>query len=115
MAKVAFDVQGTLRGYYSDRVVKLFKFLQARGHDMYIWSFGGYSMANEARRSFKLEATPMSKVSRNWGDESAQDMDVCVDDEWNALEMLSAKKMIDVAAIPADESQFETFVQEYGL
>lgn len=118
MAKVAFDVQGTLVGYHSAKVVQLFKFLEARDHTMYIWSFGGTGMAQDAARSCKLQPRGcMSKVRRGFmdGQPGNEMMAVCVDDDLFTAKQLSAGKIIDVDDIPENESELDEFVKKYGL
>ena len=115
MAKVAFDVQGTLKGARQYQVVELFKVLEQRGHQLFIWSYGGYTMAFAAARGLSLKAEPMDKIDRDYTPGAKQEMDVCVDDERNAAEVLSADKMIDVSRIPNTVPEILEFIKEYNL
>lgn len=110
--KVAFDVQGTLIGHNADAVVRFFRFLQTRGHEMYVWSFGGAPMARDAiKRCGLFKTMAMAKITRP----RETDMDVAIDDESDAAQVLSVGKVILVHQIPADEKKFEALAKEYGL
>lgn len=100
--KVAFDVQGTLIGAHESRVVALFKWFEAKGCEMYVWSHGGVGMAQDAIKKHSLKAIPMSKENR-WYDADKQLMDICVDDNASFGGegcILSADKLIRVFDIP---------------
>lgn len=114
--KIAFDVQGTLQGYHSDKVMNLFKILQDRGHELYIWSFGGYGMAVRAATELGIEAKYCAKQTHNYDEESTF-VDVCVDDDRSSAEILSAGKVIYVNEIPnpSDKDKVEALLKVYGF
>lgn len=118
MAKVAFDVQGTLKGYNSAKVVQLFKFLEARGHELTIWSWGGVGMAMDAKQELGLRAGCSKKFGPSYDtkDLKTPTFDVCVDDEpQDAARLLDARKVIDVATIPEKLEYLENFCLKYSL
>jgi hypothetical protein len=117
MKNVMFDVQGTLLGYDGpcENVVKFFKFLQARGHAVSIWSFGGRGMAFDAASKCKLAPKLVMSKQQTLAPAAERTFDVCVDDDMSSARMLDAKQVIGVFDIPDDESEFEQFALKFSL
>lgn len=123
--KVAFDVQGTLEGRSSPRVVRLFRAFAELGCDMYVWSFGGRSMARDmyvwsfgggsmARDTIdglclnsygKNGCRAMSKRHHEGGPVEDRKMDLCIDDDSRTAYTLDSKKVLTVGDIPKDEQE----------
>lgn len=103
--RIAFDVMGTLQGVNSDKVVRLFKALQDRGHDMHVWS-SDFGCAMRTNNHLKLNATVLGKVSKidakEMGDEL---MDIAIDDD-STQTWLAAKYIVLVRDIPSDVEAF---------
>ena len=104
MKKVAFDCSGTLLGREA-KVVKLFKWFQAKGCEVVIWS-NSYGYTLDAKERHGLEAECMMK-SFKFDLEESEHFDICVDDEPDQIEYLAAKHMISVHEIPENEEEFE--------
>lgn len=94
--RVAFDVKGTIEGPHKDLVLRLFKGLQEKGHNCYVWS-NLYSYALDAIRDNNLENTvAMAKKSK--GDllgDGNELFDVCIEDDRRQT-YLGAKRIIFV-------------------
>lgn len=81
--KVAFDVDDTLiipacvTGFPIDtpnyEVINIFRFFQAQGHEMIIWSGSGVDWARRWAEKLGLEATIRMK-------QKSDDIDICFDD-----------------------------------
>jgi len=104
--KVAFDCKGTLLGR-EPKVVKLFKWFQKCGAEMFIWS-NSYGYTQDAQKLHGLTAECMMKRTK-WDLETCVNpeeemMDIAVDDE--DQEYLAAKNFILVRDIPEDEADF---------
>lgn len=80
--KIAFDVKGTIEGPKKELVLKLFKGLQAKGHQCFVWS-NCYSYAVDAIKDNELSQTePMSKKSKfDFRDYGQDPMDFCIEDD----------------------------------
>jgi hypothetical protein len=123
--KVAFDVQGTLQGYGSEKIVALFKILQDQGHECYIWSFGGRMMARDCANDNGLRPQAcLSKREKEY-DYTEDDkrvllepeFDFCIDDDEGTAEILDAKKVIYVHQVPdiTDTESFDTFMKQHNF
>lgn len=103
--RIAFDVMGTLEGRDEAKVLRLYKALQDRGHDMHIWS-SSFSMAMSVNQRLSLDATVQGKFSKaeaaNEGDEL---MDIAIDDD-SSQTWLGAKYIVLVRDIPNDVEAF---------
>jgi hypothetical protein len=120
--KIAFDVQGTLQGRYSDRVVKLFNKLQELGHECSIWSFGGSMMARDAETRAGVKANAcMSKSHKEYDVDTSgnrvpldPEFDFCIDDDRTTAETLDAKRVIYVEQIPevVHEERWTRFMKD---
>jgi len=97
--KIAFDVQGTLEGRHSKKVVELFHRLQALGHECYVWSFGGHIMARDAAYGCNIKPVAcMSKRDRDY--DSEPEFQFCIDDDSRTAEGLDAARVVYVHEIP---------------
>jgi len=111
MKKVAFDCKGTLMNRPADhKVVKLFKWFESKGCEMYIWS-SLYSYAKETRTEHGFDCEIREKFSNTkfkFEDDMPLDdyMDIAVDDDCNS-DYLAAHEFIFVSDIPEDSNQFE--------
>lgn len=105
--KIAFDVQGTLIGFDSKKVVALFKWFQQQGHEMYVWSYGGRSMARDAIAQLGLgsDVKPMAKYGQCDVSFDEDLMDIAIDDNYD--DFLATKNLLLVSDIP-DDLNFET-------
>jgi hypothetical protein len=100
--KIAFDCLGTLQGRDSAKVVALYRALQSKGHDMYVWS-SDFSMAMRLNRELKLEATVQGKVSKSEAaDEGEGLLDIAIDDDQSQT-WLAAKYIVLVRDIPSKD------------
>lgn len=108
--RVAFDVQGTLIGRHSAKVIKLFKWLQQQGHEMHVWSFGGYWMAKDAIDRLGLGENVLADAKFSSVHDGEPHFDLAVDDEADSVRTLSAKRFILVEDIPENESDFAALI-----
>jgi hypothetical protein len=105
--KIAFDCKGTLLGVNSnDKVVRLYRWLERKGHKLIIWS-NMYSYALEAAKKHKLKGECTLKYG-NFETEQENFVDVAIDDE--KCDWLATKKLILVKDIPEDENLFEQLI-----
>lgn len=103
--KIAFDCMGTLMGPSKAKVVALYKALQNRGHDMYVWS-SEYSLARNLNENLKLNGKVEEKFSKNQAIASGEElMDIAVDDDATQT-WLGAKYIVLVRDIPNDIEAF---------
>lgn len=100
--KIAFDVKGTIQGPYQDKVLKLFREFEKRGHEMIVWS-SVYSYATDAVAKHGLNALAMSKVLSCEATPD-QRVDIAIDDEPQTW--LAANRLISVHDIPDDINAF---------
>lgn len=102
--KIAFDCLGTLDGFNKAKVLALYRALQSRGHDMYVWS-SEYSMAIRLNKELNLNGKPISKFgSRPWESEDGIEddkMDIAIDDDASQT-WLAAKYILLVRDIHGD-------------
>lgn len=94
--RVAFDVKGTIDGYNSELVLKLFKGLQAKGHEVFVWS-NLYSYAVDAIKDNHLKNTePLQKMSRiDLEERELPQMDLAIEDD-RSQTWLGANKFVFV-------------------
>lgn len=105
--KVAFDCMGTLMGADEGKVLKLYKWLEKNGHEMFIWS-NSPDYAEQARRMHNLDGKLLIKTFK--GEDENKSFDIAVDDDSRYSKHLSAKKVILVDQIPEDESKFSELI-----
>lgn len=108
--RVAFDVQGTIVGPHSEKVLALFKWFEAKGAEMTVWTFGMLRDASKAvaRAGIDRDIDVVSKYSRF--DAEAEDkpiFNVAVDDDWAAPRLLAADHVINVTQIPENPEDFD--------
>lgn len=96
--RIAFDVKGTIQGPYQDKVLRLFRAFEKRGHEMIVWS-SVYSYATDAVAKHGLNARPMSKML---GCEASSNdrVNICIDDERQTW--LATDRLILVSELPDD-------------
>lgn len=105
--RIAFDVKGTIEGPQKSKVLRLFKALQAQGHDLIVWS-NSYGYAVDAVKDNNLTCPAQSKTTK-WDvdDDQSKFVDLAIDDD-SSQTWLAAKRFIWVHELPDD---IETFAQ----
>lgn len=79
--RIAFDVKGTIEGPKKALVLKLFKGLQAKGHECVVWS-NSISYAADAVKDNNLEADFMWKKSKiDLKESGSSPFDMAVEDD----------------------------------
>ena len=114
--KVAFDCSGTL--LHSLEAQGLFRWFQAKGAEMTIWS-GSYSYVKDAAKLMKVNESVSLEDKRYWSsdpDDQVDFVDVAVDDDgWQFTPikkpLLAAHNIIDVDDIPKDPRNWDA---KYG-
>lgn len=101
--KIAFDVLGTINGYRQSEVLRLFRSLQAKGHEMFVWS-SDFGMAVNAVKTHGLNATPLDKFSHSEAEEKGFKMDVCIEDD-HSQTWLAARAIVFVDEMKLDNNE----------
>lgn len=105
MAKIAFDVKGTLSGPHQDKVRRLFHFLQSQGHEMIVWS-NSYAYALDIVKELGLKAECMSKNMASDAELFENWIDIAIEDDLTQT-WLGAKRIVFINDIPEDITMFK--------
>lgn len=116
--KIVFDVKGTLSGYKSGNVWKLFHWFKEQGHEITIWS-NSLGYAHDLVNDNHLDNNYMSKFMKIQVEEDEL-FDIAVEDDVTQ-DYLGAKNFIWVSDVPfeileaelTDELR-EKFKEKYG-
>ena len=104
--RIAFDVKGTIEGHSKDKVLRLFKALEAMGHDLLVWS-NSYQYAVDAVKNNGLKCPYQSKTTKWDVSDESQYVDLAIDDD-SSQTWLASKRFIWVHELPDD---IETFAK----
>lgn len=105
--RIAFDVKGTIEGPHKAKILRLFHALQARGHELIVWS-NLFSYAVDAVKDNNLKAEYMSKRTIGDCETEADAFDYCIEDDISQW-WLASRRFIWVHEVPDD---IETFVND---
>ena len=106
--RIAFGVEGTLHGNNQEKVLKLFHWIERKGHSLTIWS-SCRSCSIEIEKLLQLNTPTQSKEwAGDYGvDPSTYYFDMAVESEPEQVTQLAARSFILVSDIPEDDSLFE--------
>lgn len=111
--RIAFDVKGTIDGPKQKLVLKLLKELQAKGHEIIVWSsMYGFALDAIKKHGLSAEAWPKRMQSDFDYDESKY-VDYAIEDD-PTQDWLAAKNFIWVEDLPSNIADIVNLANEIG-